>query len=106
MEGLTRALVIPVTKLHYNRFYRTLVESESETVVLQKPNVKEVESFEEEAELLALRQAALQSKRYQNDGDQDGPNHTVSITCHHTYVSHLNKIMVTLNLQIVMKPLG
>ena len=63
--------------------------------------MKEVESFEEEDELLELRHAALQSKRYQNDGDQDGPNHTVSITCRHTYVSHLNKIMVKLNLQIL-----
>ena len=53
--------------------------------------MKEVESFEEEAELLELRHAALQSKRYQNDEDQDGPIHTVSITCHHTYVGRLDE---------------
>ena len=95
---MTCAVVTPVAKPHCaiasNKFYGTIVESESETVVVQKPKVKEVESFEEEAELLALRHAALQSKRYQNDGDQDGPQQTVSITCRHTYVSHRNKIMV------------
>ena len=82
--SLTHALVIPVAKLHYNRFYWTSVESESETVFLQKPKAKEVECVEEEAELLALRQAALQSKRYQNAAEQDGPKHTVSITCRHS----------------------
>ena len=50
-------------------------------LTFQKPNEKDV--IEEDAELLALRQAALQSKKQQHIEEHDGPKHTVSSNCLH-----------------------
>lgn len=50
-------------------------------LTFQKPNEKD--AIEEDAELLALRQAALQSKKQQHIEEQDGPKHTVSSNCLH-----------------------